>query len=51
MSFCLDFELGRVEVLWACVIMPIWLLPADDADGFTNGLFTEKEKMRKTFSK
>jgi hypothetical protein len=35
--------------LWACAIVPIWLLPEDDPDGFTEGSFAEKELLRNTF--
>jgi hypothetical protein len=30
-------------------MVPIWVLPEDDADGFTDGFFAEKEVLRNTF--
>jgi hypothetical protein len=29
--------------------LPIWLLPEDDPDGFTDGSFAEKAQLRNSF--
>jgi hypothetical protein len=29
--------------------VPVWLLPEDDDDGFTDGSFAEKEELRSSF--
>jgi hypothetical protein len=42
-------ECTTIAPLWACATVPIWLLPEDDPDGFTDGSFAEKEVLYDTF--
>ncbi|KIM73699.1 hypothetical protein PILCRDRAFT_828925 [Piloderma croceum F 1598] len=45
----IDLECTMIAPLWECATVPIWLLPEDDADGFTDRSFAEKEVLRNIF--